>query len=192
MSKKNIERIEEVIDWYSFTMEWLQNFTGVLHEISTIRSTTGLSIEIPRDIRFLTPQEIDSALNKKLDRLSVASSLQLFAAFEGAIRFDTKNRQKKARVGKDLKKMIRRANKNLKDIDIKDIINCWCERYSIEKGNLSTIKGLFQYRHWLAHGRYWDNINIPVSKSAITPRYIYQLMRDCFDEFKRHEPDFEW
>lgn len=46
--------------------------------------------------------------------------------------------------------------------------------------------------HWLAHGRYWDNINLPVSKTAITPMYIYELMRECFDEFKRHESDFEW
>ncbi len=192
MSKENIERIKDVIDWYSFTMEWLQNFAGVLHEISRQGNITGFSVEIPDDLMFLTPHEIDSSLNKKLDKLSMASSFQLFASFEGTIRFDAKHRQKKARVGKDLKNMIRRLNKNLKDIDIKDIIDCWCERYSIEKRNLSTIKGLFQYRHWLAHGRYWDDINLPVRKSAITPKYIYQLMRDCYDEFKRHEPDFEW
>lgn len=192
MSKENIERIKDVIDWYSYTAEWLQNFTGILHDISTIGSSTNISIEVPSDLQFLTPEEIDSALNKKLDQLSIASSFQLFAAFEGAIRFDTINRQRKGRVGKELKKMIKRAKKNLKDIDIKDIINCWCQRYSINQTNLSTIKGLLQYRHWLAHGRYWDNINLPVSKSAITPMYIYQLMRECFDEFKRHEPDFEW
>ncbi len=191
MSRENIERIQDVIDWYSYTSEWLQNFTFALHDIATMGGTTDIYIEIPSDLQFLIPQEIDYALHKKLDQLSIASSFQLFAAFEGAIRYDTKNRQRKARVGKDIKRMIRRKRKSLKDIDIKDILDCWCQRYSIDPSRVNTIKGLLQYRHWLAHGRYWDNINLPVSKSAISPKYIYELMRECFDEFKRHESEFE-
>jgi hypothetical protein len=192
MGRENIERIEDIIQWYSSTVEWLQNFAGALHATANQGISASPLIQMPSDIMFLTPQEVDSSLSKKLDQLSIASSFQLFASFEGAIRYDAIDRQRKARVGKDLRKIIRGANNNIKNLDVPDILNCWCKRYSIDASKVTIIKGLFQYRHWLAHGRYWDNINLPVKRSAITPQYIYELMRDCFDEFKRHEEDFGW
>ena len=188
MSRENIDTIEDVNNFYMLTKQWLQNLANAVNELT--KQGIVSNPLIPTDLLFLAPYEIDASLNNKLDHLSAAASLQLFTAFEGSLRFDTTKRQRKARVGKDLKNIIRR--KNLKDISVIDIINCWCNRYSIDKRTFSVMKGLFRYRHWLAHGRYWDNIGVPVSKSAITPEYIYSIMRDCFDEFNCHEPDFIW
>jgi hypothetical protein len=189
MSKANIERIEHIIDWYGHTKEWLTNYAGALHKLGRGEITTEI---LNASDLFLKSSEIDESLNTKLDHLFTAASFKLFAAFEGALRFDTKNRQSKRRVGKDLRGMIKRKKKNLKDIDVSDIVYCWYNRYSIPIANFSILKGLFKYRHWLAHGQYWDNVGYPVKKSAITPEYIYDEMRRCFDEFKRHESDFEW
>ena len=186
MSKDDIERIEEVKEWYVNTADWLQTLASALHQMA--RKETPIATITPSGL-FQTPSEIEDSLNAKLDHSSTASSMKLFAAFEGALRYDTKHRQRKGGVGKDLKRMIKQEN--LKDIDIADIINCWRARYMMTT-TFSILKGLFKYRHWLAHGRYWDNVGYPVKKSAITPTYIYYEMRECFDEFKRHEADFGW
>lgn len=190
MSRGDIEKIDHIIDWYDQTKEWLNNYAGTLHRVA--KGEISAEILVPSSL-FLTTSEIDESKNKKLDCLSTATSLKLFAAFEGALRFDTKNRHNKGKVGKDFKSLIRRTNKNLKDIEVSEIIDCWCNYYSINKSKVSILKGLFKYRHWLAHGRYWDNVGYPVHNiSAITPEFIHKKMRFCFNEFHHCEDDFEW
>lgn len=192
MAREDIDRIDEVIRWYQSSREWLENFAAALMRLPALENPEDLPIHPPANLRFLTLGEVNNALNEKLDRLSLAASLQLFASFEGAIRYDTRRRKSRARVGRDLKRLLRRKKRSLKDIDVIEIIHCWCERYGIEKKNFGVLKGLFQYRHWLAHGRYWDNLNLPVSKTAISPMDIYVEMRYCFDELKKFESDFDW
>jgi hypothetical protein len=192
MSREDIDRIDEVIRWYQSSREWLENLAAAFIRLPAVENPPDLPILPPADLLFLTPREVDNVLNQKLDRLSLAASLQLFASFEGAIRYDTLRRKSKARVGRDLKRLLRRKKRSLKDIDVIEIVHCWCERYGIEKKTFGVLKGLFQYRHWLAHGRYWNNLHLPVSKSAISPMDIYVEMRYCFDELKNYEPDFDW
>lgn len=189
VSKSNIERIDEVISWYESTDDWLQQLAASLH--SAASHGAPLHHSIPADILFLTPDDINTSLSTKQEKLSTAASMQLFSACEGSLRFDADTRKRKRNVGKLLKALLA-TKKHLKDVDLDDVIDCWCQSYSIPVNRYSTFKGLFKYRNWLAHGKYWDDINPPVALSAITPHMIYQVFRKCFDDFKNQESDFEW
>ncbi len=188
MAKVDIEKIDEIYEWYYHTGEWLRAYSAEV--IRLARNRIFNSPLICDELLFKNPSEIQNSLILKLDRLSMVSVFQLFVSFEGSIRYDTDKRQRRPRVGKDLKKLVR--GKNARNVKISKIIDCWCDYYSINKNDFAILKGLSDYRNWLAHGRYWDNVKIPAKLSAITPDYVFIQMRSCFDEFKKYESDFEW
>lgn len=181
------------MDWYNSTYEWLSLYAQELHSYAHTVNTA--NIRFPSDLVFLDPGEIDLALKEKQDRLSLAACMQLFSAFEGTLKFDSSKRVRKRRVGKRIKKLInnmKKQNKEFKDISVKDLLDCWCDEYSMDKKSSAMLRGLFAYRHWLAHGRYWHELQLPIRKSAITPELLHAEMRKCFNEFARYETDFVW
>jgi hypothetical protein len=95
------------------------------------------------------------ALLSELDRWA---SLALLAAVEAAFRVDYVRRQ--ARKPKDpLAKALRavyRAKGERASLE-DDILPAWRESLTDDdlRRALSDLKGSYQYRHWLAHGRYW-------------------------------------
>ncbi|MRW92382.1 hypothetical protein GJ699_20505 [Duganella sp. FT80W] len=84
------------------------------------------------------------------------SALSVLACVEAALRTDylkrcyTKQKDDIARSFRDIyKKRAERAR--LDD----DILACWRDSSSIPKVLIGELIGAFNYRHWLAHGRYW-------------------------------------
>jgi hypothetical protein len=37
-----------------------------------------------------------------------------------------------------------------------EILNAWVEHRNVSSSLVRNLKGAFKYRHWLAHGRYWN------------------------------------
>jgi hypothetical protein len=191
MSKDNIDRIDDILDWYSVTSECISQVIMATHN-SKIYEISPNSI-IPQEMLYMSLNEISQYININERHLSESTCLKLISAFEGGIKYDAEKRTRKKRIGKIFRSLYRRVkSKGKKGAGLITIIDTWLDYHGIPYNQIGNVKGIIKYRHWLAHGKYWDKKQLSVAKSAITPEIIYGELRKCLDIFKKYEPDFEW
>jgi len=111
------------------------------------------------DSRFAnyTINEIEQELQARLDELDRLTSFSILSSLEASFRMDylTRcNQKKKYALSRKMRRMyqIRGSRASLED----DVLRLWKEAYPEYKSFISEVITAFKYRHWLAHGRYWE------------------------------------
>ena len=120
----------------------------------------------------LSPREVRARRDKLLRELSIECGMMLMSAVEAAFRSDFVLRcrkSKKEQIDRDFKQVLEGV-KELYQVRIKeDIIDRWAEEYPADKHKFSLLKNRFDYRNWIAHGRYWNKFqNAGTSSMAFT------------------------
>lgn len=94
-----------------------------------------------------------------LKELSIEGGMALLSAAEAAFRVDFITRcrsRKKEQINSDFKTILKKYKK-LYEVRIKeDILDRWQKEFPLQKHYISTLKNRFDYRNWIAHGRYWS------------------------------------
>ncbi len=111
--------------------------------------------------RFATysPREVDEEFAERLEETERRSTLVILARVEAAFRQDylVRGRSKLADpISVDFRKTFRSRGDRARLED--DILGIW--RQHIEPSDrdyISQLRSMFKYRHWLAHGRYWQS-----------------------------------
>lgn len=121
--------------------------------------------------------------------LSREVALAMLASIEAAVRKDAWDRSKRSsRPGRHLtnpffKRHFRR--KKLKDTSLEEILTIWKDCFPAVNHKIGIINSIFNFRHWLAHGRYW-----PYTK---TPHFDPETIRDLAGEAFASMPGFsQW
>lgn len=107
--------------------------------------------------RGYTSDELAIELRVRIDELSHTSSLSLLATLEAIFRIDYLQRnykKKKDSLSKALREIYK--NKSTKASLEEDILEAWKANTGGSSVLISELKGAYKYRHWLAHGRYWQ------------------------------------
>lgn len=120
----------------------------------------------------LSPKAIKAMRDKLLRELSIECGMMLMSAVEAALRTDFVLRCRKSRkeqIDRDFKLVLERV-KELYQIRIKeDLIDRWAKEYPTDKHSFSLLKNRFDYRNWVAHGRYWNKYqNAGANSTAFT------------------------
>jgi hypothetical protein len=93
------------------------------------------------------------------DELEKQAILLLTASFEAIFRIDLclrTWRRRKAREPHTESMRNKFANQDvLKGVRFEDILDAWKKELSADAKVIGNFKQVVQYRHWLAHGRYW-------------------------------------
>jgi hypothetical protein len=101
--------------------------------------------------------EVATFLSDRLEETDIRSSLAVLATIEAAFRIDYISRVKKK--GKD------ELSRTFRDIHKKfatrvsfedDLLSRWTLHYPKLKNPIGELKGALHFRHWIAHGRYWQ------------------------------------
>ncbi|MDB5469506.1 MAG: hypothetical protein JWR84_1066 [Caulobacter sp.] len=105
---------------------------------------------------FLTAEELSGAKRERLRELDILASLALLTAVEAKFRVDFHTRvvlKKKGALSRRFQKIFGRSNKTRLE---EDILDTWKAEHPEHREAIREVKGALKYRHWLAHGRYWD------------------------------------
>ncbi len=103
--------------------------------------------------------DFETALAEMRAELDTQVTLALVASFEAVIRLDFEDRctrRLKDAVSKGLRKL---RDAHGKQVGLEDILNIWTDKHGtphVIKPITGNFKQLIRFRHWLAHGRYWD------------------------------------
>jgi len=101
--------------------------------------------------------EVSVALTTRLEETDLRSAFFVLASLEGAFRRDYEYRCQ-TKMKDDLSRAFRAIYKyrgtrvSLDD----DIFQAWRENSTASRQLIGDLRGAFNFRHWLAHGRYWE------------------------------------
>jgi hypothetical protein len=152
------------------------SFSGLSGEHSTLSEVVDYKLSLEKAISYYydnaehfeefalgKPEEIKEEKKKRLQELELQVTLWLLTAMEAWMRLDFEVRVRgkyKDMLSRKFREFYREQEeqtkrKGLKDVKIRleDILDIWRD-VSGEKV-FSRIKELMNYRHWLAHGKYW-------------------------------------
>lgn len=159
--------LEEIADHYSDVEAALRQFFSP-------------SAANPAQIIGYTPNELLQLLEQRLTEQNYSTALSVCCALEAAFQIDYLKRiyQKK-------KDILSRAFRNLHKekgprVSVKnDILKAWRENTTVPMRLIDDLRKVFEYRDWLAHGRYW----IPKLGKCHDYQSIYGLAMVIFANF---------
>jgi hypothetical protein len=152
-----------VVKRVSFSHVHLELEDIAIHHLDTSASLKSYFSSSNRDNkeRFIgyTTEDLASELIARLDELNHTSSLSLLAALEAVFRIDyfqRSNKKKKDLLSKELRLLYKHKGARISLEE--DILEAWKKnsRGSSSSRLIGELKGAYKYRHWLAHGRYWE------------------------------------
>lgn len=166
-SKENLE-LDHIAKYY----QNLEASTHLYFSLSNPDSDRVFNGKSPSEIR----EELESTVEEN-ERLI---ALSLLASIEAAFRVDYLQRcykRKKDSLSITLRE-IHQAKGNQASLE-EDILTAWKNNTTTTTYILSDLKAAFKYRHWLAHGRYWQ----PKLGKKYDYFSIFSLAQAVFDSF---------
>ena len=142
------------------TIEEMWNYYGTVRD-SIVRSAEIARQNPPEGTGLEDPRLFGSDLadiEKLLDEADKEASFFIIAAAEAGILVDF-YRRVAMRGPKD---SVTRAFRNIHSaqrkerVHLEDILDTWAGEVPVAKSEIRIFKGALKFRHWLAHGRYWD------------------------------------
>ncbi|WP_376985193.1 hypothetical protein [Bosea sp. R86505] len=104
-------------------------------------------------------KEVTAELAERLTETDMRSSLVALARIEAALRQDYEVRCK-SKMSDDVSIKFRKIHKKRgrKARLDEDILAVWTEHVDqSSRAIISKLRGMLKFRHWLAHGRYWNH-----------------------------------
>lgn len=125
------------------------------------------NVKLGLDIRFdkdnqnnvgESEKTLNKEKNKALLELNIEGGFVLLSIIESVFRTDficRCRKNKKDAIDKDFKAVLQRVDQLYK-IDLREsILERWKEEFPDNAHDFSVMKQRFEYRNWIAHGRYW-------------------------------------
>jgi hypothetical protein len=122
----------------------------------------------------------DELIAARLEETDQRSAFFVLTRVEAAFRVDYELRCRK-RMRDDLSRTFRalwKKQRNRVSLD-EDIFEAWREHWPRLRQLVSELRGAFKFRHWLAHGRYWE----PKLGKKYDFNFVYSLVDDVLIAF---------
>ena len=107
-----------------------------------------------------TLSEVDAYFNSVLEEVDHHVCLSLIASAESAIIVDFRRRiadRKKDVVSRSFIELFKLKDRDVRKVKFDDdILQTWASQSRGCKKAIGEFRGALNYRHWLAHGRYWE------------------------------------
>ena len=162
--------ISRIWDYYEFVRSLLEGAYS-----SAVRGDLSAGLRFADTMQGLS---IAEAFQVVINELEDEVTLALSSAFEAFLRVDFLQRVDERRKD-DVSRAFRGIYKDKgRRFRLDDVLDTWRDVGGIGKSRVSAAKQLFDYRHWLAHGRYWifrSRKYDPNEALAVTSKFFEEL-----------------
>ncbi len=104
-----------------------------------------------------TSSELNAELAERLDEIDKISAFNTLAAIEAVLRVDYLHRcqgRKKDKLSREFRIAFKDRGPRIGLDD--EILEIWKTHYPDLRHIIGQLRGALKFRHWLAHGRYWE------------------------------------
>jgi hypothetical protein len=137
-------------------------------------------------VRFfaMSADEVEEFFAARLDETDRQACLFLVASAEATLRVDFLQRvyhRKKDAVSRAFRDIYNRTacdHSRLKVRLDEDILETWAAIVPRAKARIGDLRGSLNYRHWLAHGRYW----VPKLGRQYDPTGLLRIITKLFED----------
>ncbi|OGU38956.1 MAG: hypothetical protein A2X61_09490 [Ignavibacteria bacterium GWB2_35_12] len=169
--------IEYIWSWFEDQKEALRDFRNKLWGLITTSN-----IKDDHNFFSFTTDDINDYFNNSEEELEHLVCFDLISATEAFLWVDfyqKVHRKDKSKLGKEFRIITKKKSKKVKgNISLEqDIIESWKKIHYEKKDIFSNLLGILNYRHWLAHGRYWK----PKIGRQYTPEITYDIAENIFN-----------
>jgi hypothetical protein len=182
-SKKSDERsIDFIWSWYEDQREALLDFRNKIRLFLAEFLQDKENINHKKFIG-MTPQEFESYFKESNKELDYLVCFDLLSATEAVLRMDY-NEKVSLKLKTETARKFREINKekgNKVSLE-EDIIKVWKQYDTSTTSDFSDFLGSLKYRHWLAHGRYWN----PKIGRIYTPETVYAIAQKIYEVVKEN------
>jgi hypothetical protein len=165
-----------------------EHFLRSWEALATLRQhieTEGAMLASRSRFFAMTPGEIDAAFQEMTSELHHHLVLMLVASAEATLRTDALDRIRRRRkdpVSRKLRTLYQaKKAQGKRALPLEEILNVWDFETpgNQAKAAIAQMKKLLKYRHWLAHGRYWVDVQSGLNDPE--PFEVWTLLRRLFD-----------
>lgn len=158
--------------------QWYDQLSSALNERkSAVKSALLSGASVPEMFVGMTAKEIDRHFESLQSELEHTVCLAMIAATEAAFFVDYWQRigsKRKDPFSKTLKKTFQ----NISRPGFDELLKKWRLAFSFCAKEISILKGILNYRHWLAHGRYWV---LNSGRNAYPPSLVFSSIENLMD-----------
>jgi hypothetical protein len=145
ISGLKIQNLTEIANYHNDTVDSLNLFFSTPKTLESVRFAGS------------TREEVDAVLFERIEETDLRSCLILLASIEAALRVDyrvrTQTKQKDG-LSRDFRDMYKTHQEWVGLSD--QILDSWVKHHPNLKPLVGELRSALQFRHWLAHGRYWQ------------------------------------
>lgn len=141
---------------------------------------SGSNASLPRFLGY-SEEMLSAEFQKRIEELEKTSCMTLLSFLEARFRVDYLKscyEKKKDPLSRDFRAIYKKKENRASLRD--DILETWKKHHSEEKevkNLISDLIDVFNYRHWLAHGRYWEP---KLGRTVYDYCYVYHLSKRIF------------
>jgi hypothetical protein len=144
--------LESILSWYEDQLEALRDLKNKIIDI-IIHSKVHIKVN-PKFTSF-TLDELNEYFLKSEDELEHLTCFSIISSTEAHLKVDyikRVRRKDKSPIGRIFRDFNKKTGKR---ISLEEhILDSW--KKETKDASFSNFLGLLKYRHWLAHGRYWE------------------------------------
>lgn len=167
-----------------------QHFRDEIALIVSAQRTSSPTLD-PKSPWFGLPHsDFVVVLSSLRDEVEQRAYLALVAATEAVLQVDFRSRahaKRKTLLAGRARHSVWEEKKYAARVVVEDVLDAWKNVPGARKAPIAEFRQLLTHRHWLAHGRYFEN------KAGVTtddPEFVFHRVRACLDELKRLDPAF--
>jgi hypothetical protein len=139
------QSLTEIADYHNDVVDSLALFLQPIHQQDSSRFL-GYSLA-----------EFHELLLGRIEETDLRSSLAVLAAVEAALRIDyllRATKRHKDPLSKAFRTIYRKKQENARFDE--GLLDLWVKCYPELRGLIGELRAALHFRHWLAHGRYWE------------------------------------
>jgi len=143
------QKLSEIADYHNDVVDSLRFFWQPSHQQGNLRFFGATHEEFREALREL--------LLDRIEETEIRSTFAVLAAVEAALRVDyllRATRKRKDDLSRAFRELYGRRQERARFDE--DLLDLWARHHPELKRYIGELRAALKYRHWLAHGRYWQ------------------------------------
>lgn len=179
--------------------EWFENqseASSLLRESVVNSILANSNDDLPQNFLFLSIDQASLKLASDKRELEIISCFQLISAAEGRLKYDFKLKAESSMTSNLVKSFKATfSQKEMREVSVEaDILDVWkLHHQSSDLTNLvGQFKRLMKFRHWVAHGRFWEPNRLGRVVGQYQPLLVESEISALFNHLQSLSDGFNW
>lgn len=172
---RDAKSVEFVWEWFNHQQLSLDNLRqqvldSIIHHHPIVH----------HDFIYKSMEEVNEIFDDNQSELEVLTSFSLVASMEAIFNDKFNNRSRKTRIGRRWDKISKEIHRNRISLE-EHLLSTILKEEPFLSREVNMCRELIKFRHWVAHGRYWEKRD----RKIYTPQTSFEIVSTLMDKVEK-------